>query len=188
MNEVPWYVVFLVLALLVAWAGMLTCFAETKAVGTMRRWPFHTGVVAVRLYAAPCVSLGSVRTAVTDGAVYSVVSSSECFFVAQGWRSVLSWTRSASPFRLKGKATCGPRGVEVVGRISLGACITIPAMAVWLAGCGLIGVGRSPAFSLFVLAGALPLAGTWFSLPREIAAFRATWLSIQRELGPGAAV
>jgi len=180
----PWYVVGLVIALVAFYAGFATCLAETKAVRAMRPWPFHKGILAVRLRSSFAEPFGDVRSDVTRGIEYRVLSATECIFVEEGWQSVLSWTPSASPFRLKGCALWQPGGIEVSGRISLGSCIAIPAIALWLSGCGLLGMSQAPAFSaLFVVLGlGLPLFGAWYSLPKEIATFRAAWAELESEL------
>jgi hypothetical protein len=182
----PWYVVLLIAALLVCYVGFATCVVETRAVQRERLWPFRNGIVAVRFRAPAGTLLDPRLRGVADGFEYRAISSTECVFVEEGWQSVLSWTRSASPFRLKGYAVWSPSGVEVTGRISLGACIALPAFSVWLGGCGLLGMSQSPWFSsIFVVAGlGLPIQGTWHSLPREIAAFRAAWAAVSKELNP----
>lgn len=187
MSDVPWYIVALLATLVLFYVGFVTCLAETRAVQGKRLWPFRSGIVAVR-FRADDVALFDPgrpgRAGLAGGIEYRVISPTECVFVEEGWRSVLSWTRTGSPFRLKGYAMWHPSGVEVIGRISLGACIALPAVSLWLSGCGLLGMSQSPwFFSIFVVVGlGLPILGTWHSLPREIAAFRAAWVAVSEEL------
>jgi hypothetical protein len=105
-------------------------------------------------------------------------------FANLGWRSTLSWTNASSPFGLKGHASWSPSGVEVIGRVSLGVCIALPAGSLFFVECGLLGLSRDPSFfSIFVAVGlGLPILGTCYSLPRELVAFRSAWAAVAEEL------
>lgn len=187
-GEIPVFVLVLLGGLALAFAGLLSSFAETRAVRSMKQWPFLLGIPVVRFRVPPGALPPSPQARLTESAEVRVVSPGECIFVSLDWRSHLSWSyypAKASPYSLKGHAVVSPGGSEVVGRLSLAASIGIPGVIIWLGGCGLLALPRSPAMSVVLLfvGVILPLVGTWFSLPKEIQAFRRLWDEVRVSLG-----
>jgi len=177
-GEIPAVILVLVGGLVLSLVGMLSAFAETRAVHALKAWPFHLGVPVVRIrgphsfFRSP-----SDHPTLTRSAELRVLSTAECVFVPQDWRSHVSWSyypQRASPYALKGSAVSDHRGVEVVGRLSLAASLGIPGLMVWLGGCGILALRQSPGMGAVLLfAGiVLPAGLTWATLPNEIRRFR----------------
>jgi len=192
-GDIPAFMYVLIAGLLMALAGMLITFAETRAVRNMSPWPFRLGLTVVRLrrglaqFHSPASDL-----TLTQSAEVRVVSPSECLFVPQHWRSQLSWSgypQRTSPFALKGRAVSHEDGTEVVGRLSLAATLGIPGIMIWLGGCGLLAASQSLGMAaILVLAGVLAPAGlTWVTLPKEAASFRGLWQEVSESFLDGMA-